>query len=135
MTYRIGESIVNIQISASELQKQCAGFKYELDNVVELAKLIKSSASFLIDEWKPKNETSNRRTNRRPDYGKLDMRSTCGTCRHWHHLDGDGQSAFEGECRRRAPELVLDEKGNESPGWPPVNQTHWCGEYLMDTHA
>ena len=129
MSYQISESITNIQLNASELQKQCAGFKVELDCVVSLAKQIQTDATVLIDQYEAQNETSDRRTDVRFIYGGVVMRPDCGTCRYFQLLGGDGESAWMGECRRRSPELLVDENGNQSPGWPPVDDGHWCGEY------
>ena len=129
MTLQVGESITSIQLNVSELQKQCAGFKVELDCVVSLAKQIQADASVLIDEWEGQDETSNRRTDIRLIYGGVVMRPDCGTCRYFQLLGGDGTDAWMGECRRRSPELLVDIEGNLSPAWPPVDDGHWCGEY------
>jgi hypothetical protein len=40
-----------------------------------------------------------------------------------------------GECRRRSPELLVDIEGNLAPGWPPVDEIHWCGDYSPDTYS
>jgi hypothetical protein len=135
MTLQVGESITSIQLNVSELQKQCAGFRVELETVLNLAKQIQCDASALINEWEEKDETSNGRANIRPVYGGVAMRPTCGTCRYFRLLGGDGESAWMGECRRRSPELLVDEDGNHSPGWPPVDEIHWCGEYSPDNYS
>jgi len=129
MSYQVSESITNIQLNASELQKQCAGFKVELDCVVSLAKQIQTDATVLIDQYEAQDETSNRRANQRPILGGMAVRPTCGSWRYFNLLGGDGTDAWMGECRRRPPELLVDENGNQSPGWPPVDDGHWCGEY------
>ena len=135
MSYKIGESITNIQLNVSELQKECAGFKVELECVLDLARQIQTDSSFLIDEWEGKNETSYRRANRRSTNGRLDMRPTCGTCRYFQLLGGDGEDAYMGECRRRSPKLLVDIEGNASPAWPPVDKIQWCGEYQLDYYS
>ena len=76
MTQQVEESITSIQLNVSELQKQCAGFKVELDCVVNLAKQIQADASVLIDEWEGQDETSNRRANQRPILGGMAVRPT-----------------------------------------------------------
>jgi len=129
MSYQVSESITNIQMNTSELQKQCAGFKVELDCVVGLAKQIQTDATVLIDQYEAQYETSDRRTDVRLVYGGVVMRPDCGTCRYFNLLGGDGSQNWMGECRRRSPELLVDENGNQSPGWPPVDDGHWCGEY------
>jgi hypothetical protein len=133
MTLQVGESITSIQLNVSELQKQCAGFNVELETVLTLAKQIHGDAIALINEWEEKHETDDRRTNVRPIYGGVVMRPTCGSCRYFELLGGDGETSYMGECRRRSPELLVDEGGNETPAWPPVDDDHWCGEYSPDT--
>lgn len=133
MTLQVGESITSIQLNISELQKQCAGFNVELETVLTLAKQIHGDATALINEWEEKHETDDRRTNVRPIYGGVVMRPTCGSCRYFELLGGDGETSYMGECRRRSPELLVDESGNETPAWPPVDDDHWCGEYSPDT--
>lgn len=133
MTLQVGESITSIQLNVSELQKQCAGFNVELETVLTLAKQIHGDATALINEWEEKHETNIGRTNIRPIYGGVAMRPTCGTCRYFELLGGDGETSYMGECRRRSPELLVDESGNETPAWPPVDDDHWCGEYSPDT--
>jgi hypothetical protein len=135
MTLQVGESITSIQLNVSELQKQCAGFKVELDCVVNLAKQIQADASVLIDEWEGQDETSNRRANQRPILGGVAVRPTCGSCRYFNLLGGDGTDAWMGECRRRSPELLVDIEGNLSPAWPPVDEIHWCGDYSPDNYS
>jgi hypothetical protein len=135
MTQQIGESITSIQLNVSELQKQCAGFKVELDCVVSLAKQIQADACVLIDEWEGQDETSNRRANQRPILGGVAVRPTCGSCRYFNLLSGDGESTWMGECRRRSPELLVDIENNLAPGWPPVDEIHWCGDYSPDNYS
>ena len=134
MTLQVGESITSIQLHVSELQKQCAGFKVELDCVVSLAKQIQADASVLIDEWEGQDETSNRRTNQRPILGGMAVRPTCGTCRYFNDLAGDGENSSEGECRRRSPKLVLEHEVHYC-AWPPVDKIQWCGEYQLDYYS
>lgn len=128
MSYKIGESISDIQINISELQKECAMFNMELGKVIDLAKQIQSSASVLIDECGGEDESSRGRTDVRSFSGRVAMRPTCGSCRHFNDLDGDGEGSFEGECRRRAPELLLD-SDFAGPIWPPVDADQWCGDW------
>jgi hypothetical protein len=133
MTLIVGRSITSIQLSVGELQKECASFQVELDTVLALARQIQSDATALINEWDQKDETSTGRTNIRPVYGGVVMRPTCGSCRHFNLLGGDGETSYMGECRRRSPELLVDEDGTCEPGWPPVDEIHWCGEYSPET--
>jgi len=134
MTYKIGESIANIQINVSELQKECAMFSVELVKVINLAKQIRLDAAVLINEFGGDNESDDGRTSGRAAQARMSARPTCGSCRHFHDLDGDGEGSFEGECRRRSPKLVLDD-GLESAIWPPVDKIQWCGEYALDYYS
>lgn len=131
MTYKVGESITNIQIHIGELQKQCAVFDMELSSVVDLARQIQTDAATLIEECGGANESNRGRSDVRSFYGGPVMRPTCGTCRYFNYLAGDGEGSFEGECRRRSPELVLDDDVHAC-AWPPVDRHHWCGEYVME---
>ncbi len=134
MTYKIGESIANIQINVSELQKECAMFSMELVKVINLAKQIKSDASVLIGEFGGDNESDDGRASGRTAQARMSTGPTCGTCRYWNDIDRDGEGSFEGECRRRSPKLVLDD-GLESAIWPPVDKIQWCGEYALDYYS
>jgi hypothetical protein len=131
MTYKVGESITNIQIHIGELQKQCAVFDMELSSVVNLARQIQTDAATLIEECEGTNESNRGRSDVRSFYGGPDMRPTCGTCRYFNNLAGEWEGPFEGECRRRSPELVLDDE-DRACAWPFVYRHHWCGEYVME---
>ena len=133
MTYKIGESIANIQIAVSDLQKECAYFAVDVDSVVKLAKSIQLNALTLLTEHEERNDQTIGRTDRRPDHGGVAMRPTCGTCRYFNDLAGDGEGSFEGECRRRSPELVLDDDVYAC-AWPPIDRSQWCGEYVMELY-
>lgn len=128
MTYKIGESIANIQINVSELQKECAMFSVELVKVINLAKQIKSDASILIGEFGGDDESDDGRAGSRSAQAGMSARPTCGSCRHFHDLEGDGEGSFEGECRRQSPELLLDSEF-AGPIWPPIDEDQWCGEW------
>ncbi len=129
MTYKIGESIANIQIAASALQKECAVFNADMEQVINLAKSIQLNALTLMSEYEDGNESTDGRADKRPVYGGVVVRSTCRTCRYWNDLEGDGEESFEGECRRRTPELLLDDEHGVARLWPPVDNLDWCGEY------
>jgi hypothetical protein len=131
MTYKVGESISNIQINISELQKQCAMFDMELESVIALAKQIQKDASVLINECGEEDGFISRQSADGPIDSGFNPRPGCGTCRYWNDTDRDGEVSFAGECRRRAPELVLDD-GLEFAGWPPVDRNQWCGEYVVE---
>jgi len=132
MTYKVGESIANIQIAASELQKECAVFNADMEQVVTLAKSIQLNALTLMSEYEDGNDSTSGRADKRPIYGGVAVRSTCGTCRYFNDLEGDGEDSFEGECRRRSPELLLDEEQRLARLWPPVDVLDWCGEYVAE---
>jgi hypothetical protein len=132
MSYKIGESIANIQINISELQKECAVFDMELFKVINLARQIQLDTETLIDEFGGENESRAGQTDARPISRGVAMRPTCGSCRHFLNLDGDGEESFEGECRRRSPELLLDQNHGIAPIWPPVDQEHWCGDWTPE---
>jgi hypothetical protein len=134
MTYKVGESITNIQIHIGELQKQCAVFDMELSSVVNLARQIQTDAATLIEECGGTNESNRGQPNVRSFYGGPVMRPTCGTCRYFNDLAGDGESSSEGECRRRSPKLVLDDDVHAC-AWPPVDKIQWCGEYQLDYYS
>lgn len=73
--------------------------------------------------------------------GKPDVDPTCGTCRFWRPAaktprDRAGFAAVRGgECRRRAPLLVLVQKdwkdmaNVETGRFPVVDRADWCGEW------
>lgn len=55
---------------------------------------------------------------------------SCAECRFFASWPSGGWS---GECRRRAPTVVMRQHGagfnHEEGVWPPVAPTSWCGEF------
>jgi hypothetical protein len=49
------------------------------------------------------------------------MRNTCERCRFFE--------ADPGECRFHAPVVFLMQEYRIVKGWPPVENTDWCGEF------
>ena len=62
------------------------------------------------------------------------MRGACGTCRFWEPFISHKAETFQGECRLRAPQVVIDKDG-ETPfsrqvtAWPRTAHIDWCGEH------
>ena len=129
MSHKIGESIANIQINVSELQKECAMFSMELIKVIKLARQIKTDASILIGEFGGDNESNDGRAGSKTAQAGMSDQPACGSCRYFYDLDGDWEGPLEGECRHRSPELLLDKGQRLVRLWPPVDNIDWCGEY------
>lgn len=56
----------------------------------------------------------------------------CFNCRFWepqgvYSLKEDDNNL--GDCRVKAPVLIMDEHGAPRAFWPPTNQDFWCAEH------
>lgn len=52
----------------------------------------------------------------------------CSTCVYWQPEVMGGDT---GHCRRSAPRLRFARysDGEDTPAWPPTDDTDWCGEH------
>jgi hypothetical protein len=52
---------------------------------------------------------------------------SCGGCDFYQSITSTGTA---GECRRRAPAVIVPGEGNPAETvWPRVSAAHWCGEF------